>query len=201
MELRVSVKQMLVDLLSIQPQVIKLYQDNIKYQALVKFLSAKDYYNDEDLPYPTLKDVEVGTGLASHKVRKQLKEIYNSFFDFETGYSFDFSSIEIWFNVEYFKRYASFKCSNLKHLPRVGENIDLSFLRAKVGTNYFYVNEIRHFFENSKQRIEIYLKAGNYNSYWHYRLDKALELREVGYGELYDSYEYQIKERLGLRKY
>ncbi|WP_271766764.1 hypothetical protein [Aquimarina algiphila] len=199
MKLRVSVKQMLVDLLSIQPQVMKLYRDNEKYQTLIQFLCAKDYYNDEDLLYPTLKEVEVGTGIASHKVRKQIKEIYNSFFDFETEYSFDFSSIEVWFNAEYYKRYASFKCLNLNYIPRVGENIDLPFLRAKVGTNYFYVKEIRHFFENNIQRVEIYLKPGSYNSYWQYRLDKALELKEIGYGEIYSLYEYQIKERLGLR--
>lgn len=55
MEHSISVKQVLIDLISIIPQVVELFGENEKYKPLVDYLSAKDYYNDYDIPYPNFK--------------------------------------------------------------------------------------------------------------------------------------------------
>jgi hypothetical protein len=31
---------------------------------------AKDYYNDDDLPFPTLKQIEEATGLGTYRTRE-----------------------------------------------------------------------------------------------------------------------------------
>ncbi|MEX2350242.1 MAG: hypothetical protein WD554_05130, partial [Flavobacteriaceae bacterium] len=173
------------------------FKSKQRYSQLIEFLSSKDYYNDDDLPYPTLKEIEIKTGLKSYKIRKQLKEIYESLFNYE--YTFDFNKVEIFFHVDYFKNYGTVKCSNLQHLPKIGENITLAFLKAKVGTDYFFVEDIRHQFEENKQTIFVHLKGGIYNSYWYYRKHKAFELGEIGIGEKYELNEYELKRRLGLR--
>jgi hypothetical protein len=197
MEQKISVKRILVDLISIMPQIERDFKSKERYSQLIGFLSSKDYYEDEDLAYPTLKEIEAKTGLKTHQIRKQLKEIYEQLFDRE--YTFDFNQVEIYFYVEYFKRYASVKCSNLTYLPKVGENIVFSFLKAKVGTNYFYVEDIQHHFEDKKQLIFLFLKGGFFNNYWYYRKHKAIELGEIGRGEIGELYEYELKRRLGLR--
>jgi hypothetical protein len=199
MEHQISVKQILVDLISIMPQIIKEFSNNEKYKPLIDFLNAKDYYYDDDLPYPTLKQIEAETGIKSYHLRKQLKEIYGHLFDYEYDYNFDFSKTELIINVEYFKRYATFNCKPLRYLPKIGENLTLHFLRAKVGTDYFYVQDIRHQFEADKHIIDLYLKGGIYNSYWYYRKHKAIELGEIGFGADYNLYDFQIKEQLGLK--
>jgi len=196
MEQKISVKQILVDLISIMPQIVKDFKNKERYTQLIEFLSAKDYFNDEDQPYPTLKEIEAETGLKTYHIRKQLKEIYDQIFKYE--YTFDFNQAEIFFYVEYFKRYASVKCNNLTYLPKIGEHIIFSFLKAKVGTNYFYVEDIKHHFEDSKQIIILFLKGGFYNKYWHYRKHKAIELGEIGYREISELHDYELKRRLGL---
>ena len=200
MERRISIKQVLVDLISILPQITKEFANEFKYEKLIAFLNAKDYANNDELRYPTLKQISEETGIKALQLRKQLKEIYDSLFEYDNEFTFDFSKVEIRITAEYLKSYASFTCGKLHYLPRVGENIVLPFLNAKVGTSHFYVDDINHGFEADKQIIELYLKGGIYNSYWRYRMHKALELGEISLTEHYNLYEFQLKERLGLRR-
>ncbi|MET6989186.1 hypothetical protein [Sediminicola arcticus] len=195
MEQTISVKQILIDLLSIKDQVFKKYVGNVEYKDLLDFLMAKDYYNEEDLPLPTLKQIEAATGLRTYRIRRQLEIIYRELLN---G-SLEFNNVVISFNVEYHKTYGHFKCSRLIYLPRIGENMRLPFLKAKMGIDFFYVTDVRQTFEGETQFIEINLKGGFYNAYWHYRKHKALETGEIGLGEQYDLYEFQMKQRLGLR--
>jgi hypothetical protein len=179
MEQNISVKRILPDILSIKEQVIAAFKGNVKYETLLAFLFKEDYYNDEDLAIPTLKQIEKHTGLRTSQLRTQLKNIYKELFH----HTFDFKKIEIFFDVEYFKRYGYFKCNELTNLPKIGENITIPFLKSKVGTDYFYVEDIRHYFDGQKQTIDIQLKGGYFNSYWYYRKHKAYELGELGRGQ------------------
>ncbi len=160
MEHNISIKQIFYDILSIKEQVVKEYQGKEPYKKLIDYINAKDYYNDDNIPYPTLKQVEEETGIKSYQLRKQLKKIYENLFDYEYDYSFNFNEIEIMISVDYFKRYASIKCNNFAHIPRVGENIRLPFLKAKIGTDCYYVEDITHEFVSNKQIINIHLKGG-----------------------------------------
>ena len=199
MEHQISAKRILIDLISILPQIHKEFGDHERYKELITFLMAKDYYNDDEIPYPTLKQVSSDTHLKPHYIRKLLKEVYEKVFDY--NFSFDFTKVEVYFHVDYLKRYASFKCKNMTNLPRIGENITLSFLRAKVGTDYFYVEDIRHNFEHNNQLIHIHLKGGIYNSYWYHRKHEALEKRELSYHDLIGDYDFQLKEKIGSKHY
>ncbi len=199
MELQLSVKQMLLDIITIIPQLKRLYSRNEKYKAIIQFLDTNDFYNKEDVPYPTLKVIEKATGLKPHAIRKLITEMYYGIYDYENDFTFDFGKTEVIFTAEAYKNCGIFKTNNLEHLPRVGENLKLPFLKAKTGTDLFYVQSIHHTFDNDKQLIDVRLKNGFYNSYWHYRLDKAFETGEIGYGEPYKLYDYQLKQRLGLR--
>jgi hypothetical protein len=81
MENKISVKQILIDLLSIREQVFKKYGDNDEYKYLLDFLMTKDYYNDDGLPFPTLKQIKKATGLGIYRTRRQLETIYLELFD------------------------------------------------------------------------------------------------------------------------
>lgn len=85
----------------------------------------------------------------------------------------------------------------MNHLPRIGENITLDFLKAKVGINFFYVEDIRYEFVLQKQIVFLMLKGGTYNSYWYHRKHKALELREIGFMDDFKLNDYEIKKILG----
>ncbi|MEW7289623.1 hypothetical protein [Aquimarina sp. 2304DJ70-9] len=158
-----SVKQMLADIFSIMPQVIDFYKNDDKYKILLEILNKKDYWNS-DIPYPTLKELEIKTGMSTYKLRREIKEIYEGLFHYETGCIFDFPNTEILFYVEFLKKSTHFRCNNLTYLPRVGENISLYFLRAKLELSHFYVNDVEHSFKNNKHTIDIWLIGGTSNS-------------------------------------
>ena len=52
MELKLSIKQVLLDILCVKDQISIYYKDNQKYQMLFNFLNKKDYYHNDDLPIP-----------------------------------------------------------------------------------------------------------------------------------------------------
>lgn len=89
----------------------------------------------------------------------------------------------------------------IMNLPRIGENVTIPFLKAKVDTDYFYVDDIRHHFEGNTQRIDIHLLSGSYNSYWYNRKHQAIEENEISFREIYDLYEFQLKKLLRIGRY
>ena len=196
MEHKISPKRALLDMLGVKEQVFEFYKSEEKYLPILTFMMAKDYYNDDDVQLPSLKEVEASTGIKSYHIRKLLLEMYEKLFDYNSGYKFGFGQTEIMFFASYMKNYAMFRCKNLKHIPRVGEHLDIHFLKAKINFHHFYVSEVVHSLESNTQVIEIRLEGGHYNSYWEFRKDKALELGEIGLREFYDMYEFQLKKKL-----
>lgn len=199
MKEKLSIKQVLVDLISILPQLVNYYSKDKKYKTLLNFLTEKDYYNDEDLPYPTLKEIVEATGLKSHTLRKQLQEMYESFYAYDNDFGFSFQQVVINVFATYHKESILLKFKNLKYLPRVGDRVELPFVQAKLNISFFYVEKIEHSFESNNQVIDIVLKGGTYSKYWEYRKSKALATGEIGFREEYDLYDFQLKEKLGLR--
>ncbi|WMI64104.1 hypothetical protein RBH94_08470 [Aestuariibaculum sp. YM273] len=191
-------KEILYSILSILPQISKEFGNNEKYRPLISFLLAKDYYNDYDIPYPTMKEIEEVTKLKPYQLRKQLTEIYAKLFAFDEGFEFEFYKTTMLVHVEYFKNFGAFNCKSLKYLPRIGENISIRFLKAKIGIDFFYVQDIKHSFEENRHIIDLYLKGGIFNSYWYYRKHKAEELNEINFRDIHNLYDFQIKEKLGL---
>ncbi|MEL0457345.1 hypothetical protein WJN01_13990 [Flavobacteriaceae bacterium SZ-1-7] len=198
MDNKISIKQILVDLISIWPQIQKKHKGSELYAELISYLSKENYYGDEDIPYPTLKQIEANTKLGNYQIRKQLKDLYEEVLEYPYKTTLDFSKVEIYFHAEYFKTYTTFKTYNLKNLPRVGENLNLPFLEAKMGIKFFYVEDIKHVFTRNIHTIDISIKGGFYNSYWYYRKHKALEYGEIGMLEQYDLNEYELKKKVGL---
>ncbi|MBC5836732.1 hypothetical protein [Flavobacterium muglaense] len=198
---KLSVKRILIDLLSIKDQLKMLFNNNTEYATLINFLTEKDYYNDDDIPLPSLKEIESKTGLKTNQLRNQLLNIYQELFEYDSNKTLEFNNKEYFFFLEFNKTYASFTLKNINHLPRIGENITIPFLKAKIQLEVFYVEDIRHEFTGTSQRIEIYLKSGYFNSYFHFRKHQALEENEIGILEIHDMTDYQIKERLRMGRF
>jgi len=66
---------------------------------------------------------------------------------------------------------------SLPVIPKVGENIQLPFLKAKFQTDDFYVQKVNHYFLRDTQHIQLTIVGGNYNLCRHLKKDELLERR------------------------
>ena len=196
-----STRRAIIDLLIIKEQVINTFGAEPKYKPFLDLIFAKDYLNDNELKLPTMKEISETLNIKYPQLSKLVKELYYKLFDGEQDFKFEFNKIEVIFFLRYFENYAQIKINNLAHLPRVGEQIDFSFVRAKVGTSMFYVDSIEHTFEGETQRIYITLRSGYYNSYLYYRRQKAIEEREIDRKDYYTMSDYDLREELKIGRY
>ena len=196
---KLSIKQALIDLFSVSEQLRRILKDFPEYNVLLNYLMEKDYYNDDEIPIPTLKNIEEKTGLTSHTVRKQIKEIYEIVFAFNIP-SLQFSAIEYNFNLCYMDKYFSFTLSALPVIPRVGENVEIPFAKAALGFRSFFVDNISYILVGEKQIVEIYLYAGESNQYLKIRKDKARALHQLPHYEFWKMSNYDMERKLRDRE-
>lgn len=60
---KLSVKRILINSLSVKDQLKMLFNNNTEYATLINFLTEKDYYNDDDIALPSLKEIGSKTGI------------------------------------------------------------------------------------------------------------------------------------------
>ncbi|MFK5959606.1 MAG: hypothetical protein QM495_12160 [Lutibacter sp.] len=197
-----SSKRAMIDILSIKEQVIRAFKNERKYKPFLDFIFAKDYLNDDDIEFPSMKLISEAINLNYTQLSKLIKELYYRLFDDEVlNFKFDFKEVEIVFYIRYFDNYAQFSCKRMNYIPRVGEQVNMDFVNAKIGTSMFYVDRIEHSFESNKQIVYISLKSGLFNQYLYDRKHKAVEYGEIDFSTFYSGNEFDIREAIGLRKY
>lgn len=201
MKTQVSIKQIIIDFIYINSQLKVLFNEKEEYKTIVEFITGKDYL-DEDLniPFPKLKDVEAATGLKPHTLRKLLLKMHGEIFSYDTNrLNLNFNKILYHFYIRFYNHRCDFTMDNLTHLPRVGETIRLPFVSASMPLTSFYVENITHEFENNLQKVIITLKVGDYNEYWRFMYDRAIELKEIGFMDKYDLSETELKKKVYSR--
>ena len=194
---RFSLKRAILDILYIKEQVYDKFKNNNNYKPILDFLMAKDYL-DDNIDLPSIKDMEEILGIKMYHLRKTLINLYDDIFNTENGVKFEFKSVEISFFLKNFDNTQSFICKDIGYIPRVGEDLDLPFVQARLNTSFFYVDSITHCLQESKQIIYIYLKSGFYNSYWKIRRDEAEMKREFSFNDIINLDDYDLKKKLGL---
>tara|TARA_B110000114_G_scaffold169369_1_gene193228 strand:- start:95 stop:697 length:603 start_codon:yes stop_codon:yes gene_type:complete len=200
MEWKVTTKEMLRDLLFILPQVEEKYGELESYKTLICYLKENNWTEDESLCVLTIKMIMEATGLSRQKLSTKLKRIYNELFSSEETIDFEFSESELIFCVPDSKENHLFRFKGVKHIPKVGENVSLPFLDSKVRSQSFYVESVYHEFRGNKHEIFIGLKSGYFNTYWHFRKEKAWATNEIDYREMIKLNDYELKERLKIKK-
>ena len=188
MKSTVSVKHIVIDFIYISEQLRKLFDDQKQFKPIVDFILAKDYLDDDlDLPFPKLKDLEEGTGIKPYILRKLLLQMHCQIFNYDSQLRLRFKKTLYHFYIKFFDKYCYFTIDKLDHLPRIGEQISLPFVKASMDIDWFYVDGIKHEFTGTTQNIYLTLKVGEFNSYWRFRKDQALELNEIGRNDIYNS--------------
>lgn len=191
-----SIKQALLDLLYVDVHLPKVAKDFPEYQSLIDFIVNHQSLDDDDIPYPTIKEAAEVTNIRYDKIRKQIRKLYELMFPFMEHQYLKFTKVKYELAFSYFKNYHYMVIDNFPIPLRVGENITMPFLKAKLQTDRFYISSIRHHFEKDTQTIEVHLNGGDYNLYWHNRKDEAIEKREIPLMDFYDKDDYVLREEI-----
>jgi hypothetical protein len=144
------------------------------YDPLLLEILKYNPFIEEDQHFPSSKELQAQLRLSPTKLRTMLERIYNDFLSSIDGpdTTLIIGSTLVEFYVRFFDKRANF-CARLDHIPKVGDEMELSFLRPIFNLYHFYVQSINHHLENDKHSITIWLKAGTFNLYEHLELDHA----------------------------
>ncbi|APG59006.1 hypothetical protein [Christiangramia salexigens] len=194
---KISTKQALLDLIHVDVHLPKIASDYPEFKPITDFIIEGDFLNEEeDKPYPTVKDVAEHTDIRYDKVRKQVLKLYDLMFPFLENRYLKFTEVKYQLHFSYFGRDHYMVIDSFPVPLRVGENVSVPFLKAKFQIYQFYVSSINHRFEQNVQYIEVELKSGDYNMYWHLRKDEGLATGEIPRGALYAKDDYSLREEI-----
>lgn len=198
-EQTLSSSDMLMNIGSMRSVASKLLRQNKSYSNLLEQILQYDCFDDEDKPIPSIKDLARASNLKYAAVRKQILAIYKDLvLDHEVRPVFSFSKVSYSFFIRGLKKdkILHVEVEHLPIMPRVGEEICLPFFSAYMGTSRFHVEKVEHEFGDGTQEIVFWLREGYYNSYWHYRKDKAKEENELGVFDFFELNEFELKRKL-----
>jgi hypothetical protein len=194
---------MLLNIGSMRKSALELSNKDKKYSGLLRQIVKDDFFYGEG-KVPSLKEVADRSGVSNSKARKLIEDIYNDLvLEHESRAVFSFPKVRYEFLIRGSERskFIGIDVEQLPVMPRVGEEVSLPFFSAYIGTTSFYVEEIMHEFEEDCQVVNIWMRAGSYNSYWHYRKDKAKEENELPFFDWLNLEEQELKKKLNVGRW
>jgi hypothetical protein len=165
------------------------------YHDFLIWLISQGFY-ESDANRITVVKLSKNFNKPSTKITQWITQIYNDIFELnETSPNlFQKDGVKV---SMYFTNYDSFTGLDISVMciPREHEQVIFPFVKAKVGTDHFYVDKVRHEF-GSTYTVEIWVKGGFFNFYREYILDKAEFQGRIGWMDLHHQQPYEIDERL-----
>ncbi|RYE56996.1 MAG: hypothetical protein EOP48_06785 [Sphingobacteriales bacterium] len=175
----------------------KLLGQNKVYDCFLQNLLQHNFFM-VDGERTTIKKISVQTEIKPDLVNKWLRKIYDDIFDlnYEQPELFRKSGVKHKLHFRYTFGEAAWLNVWLEATPAVHETFHCYFVKAKVGTDRFWVKEVSHDIEDGEQEIDVYLEGGFVNRYREWLLDKARFEGYLSFYELYSLKDYQIDEQL-----
>jgi hypothetical protein len=183
--------------LSDAPRWVKLLLGSDKeYSTFLEGLIRRDFYSERDGRI-TIKKICEDLKLSTAKANKWLEKIYDDLLELNDNNPSLFKSegVKHSLHFKYFDSHASLNIW-LNITPRRHERFECFFIKAKVGTGNFWVENIYHDFKNSEQFIHIFLDGKTLNVYRELLIEQAKFEGVISYGEMMSKKEFEIDEIL-----
>jgi len=171
---KISIKQAILDLLYVDVHLSKVAQDFPNLKPITDYLLESNFIDDEDKPWPSLKSISEATGIEYSTTRTSVRKIHELMFPFMDTPYLNFSNTKFELEIHKFGVSHYMVLDSLPVIPKVGENIQLPFLKAKFQTDDFYVQRVNHYFFRDTQYIQLTILGGDYNLYRNFRKDEGL---------------------------
>ena len=159
------------------------------YNEMLKGLVQRNFYNERNERL-TIKSIAADLKTDTGKVTKWLTAIYQDIFELNENNPelFCQNGIAVTLYLHYFDDSAAFKVS-LPALPREYEMFRFYFVKAKMGTDYYWVHRVEHSIENDTYETCIWLRGGLTNKYREFLYDKAKFYNRIGFMDTIDKSE------------
>ncbi|WP_320112298.1 hypothetical protein [Draconibacterium orientale] len=200
MENQITTKGMMIDILSQRNFAKQLVGEGKDYDDVLNWLLAKDYYYDEDLPYPSIKELTEDLNISYSVARRLISCIYNELSEvYRNKIDYSIPEVEYIFYLTFLGNWAYVKLKNIPAPPRVGEDIVIPFFKEKIQTDHFYIRSVKHIFTDKKQEVYIHLVVGQFNLYWNMLRDEKYAKCQMSRDEYDSKDESTMREKYGLR--
>jgi hypothetical protein len=145
----------------------------------------------------TIKKIAGTFGLQATKITKWLHEIYNDILELnnEQETLFTNNKIPVILFFSYFDSSGNFTVG-LDVIPRVYEEFNMYFIKAKVGTERFWVKRVEYEYNDDSVRIFLWLEGGILNRYREMAVEEALFKGWIGFMEKWDKSNSEIDDIL-----
>lgn len=169
------------------------------YNEFIHFLISKNFYHDINERI-LIKNIAADSGFETTKISKWLPQIYEDIIEFNNNKPelFKTEGIRHEISCSNFDNYIYFTIW-LVNTPRVYENFEFNFVRSKVGTYLFYVDNVTHNIEKNEQIISITLKGGFVNKFREMLVDKGDFYGVINILDTLHLRDFEIDEK--LKKY
>jgi hypothetical protein len=156
----------------------------------------KNFYADRTQKI-SVKQMAAEAGTDATKAAKWLREMYEQIFDLndEQPALFQQKGIAVQLILNNGDNCCSFH-SSLAVLPREFERVNFYFVKAKVGTDRFWVRRVEHELTETGIALTLWLDGGQLNRYREYALDKALFHGQLGFMDVYRKTDDEVNEQL-----
>ena len=194
-----STKDRLYNICTMRAFAKQLIGKGKPYEKLLKTILLKDYWYNDDIEIPNIKEFAELVNLPYDKARKYINMIYEDLYDQEENHvKFCLKKVVYEFYLKYFDNRAYVTFHELPIVPRVGEEIEIAYFKDTVKTTWFYVESIRHQYTDRLQRVIITCRSGNSNRYWNWRKDKAFFTGEITWDEYYKEDDYMLRDKIRI---
>jgi hypothetical protein len=183
-------------------QWLKFLIDNGKpYQKLLDLLITEE--GKEDSEFNTIKKLAAYLEENQAKATKWINMIYEDVWTLneespELFRVVDSIPFEMYFKGSYHGPDVVF-IIYLPYTLQYGDAFNWSFVNPKLGSYYFYVDGISHYYEYGKMRTTTHLQEGIFNRYRHHLIDKADFHGLISFDEKYSLPKYQLDDLLRER--
>lgn len=169
---------------------------NKKYENFLQSLLDRKFYKTDNESF-SVRGIATDTRVKSTDVAKWISQIYEDVISLNAEKPELFKESGIRHDI-YFKHYenkASFTLW-LPQTPREYEGFTFYFIKAVMGTDYFWVREVRHYFENGDYRVHLTLDGEELNKYRELLVDKALFYGVLHFMDHHEKYKIEVDKML-----
>lgn len=163
--------------LSLMPPWSQILLENGRqkeYQPFLKQLLDAKYFKDEEEKV-TIKKLSARLNLPTTKATKWLHEIYDDILELNNDNPTLFTNNKI--TTCLYCRYYDSSATvyiGLDVLPREFESFSFPFIKAKAGTESFWISRVEHEVQETEVQPTIWLQGGNLNKYREMAVEEGL---------------------------